>query len=129
VPAAGLVGLGVPLAAAGERGISRLGQVRRDLGRGQLFGDIPPPGASLDRERDAVTAGEPGQPGPQVLPVGRADLAPAHLPGAGVEIVEGDLLPVDIQPACDGHRDLLKLRRARARAPCELPTQSIVTRI
>ena len=71
VPAVGLVGLGVPLAAAGERGVGRLGQMRRDPGRGQLLGDIPPPGAPLDRERDILAAGEPRQPGPQVLPVGR----------------------------------------------------------
>jgi hypothetical protein len=119
VPAVGLAGLGVPLAAAGERGVGRLGQVRRDAGRGQLPGDIPPPGAPLDRERDVIAAGEPGQPGPQVLPADRGNLASVDLPGYGVEVVEGDLLPVDIQPACDGHRDLLKLRRAQARAPCE----------
>ena len=38
-------------------------------------------------------------------------LAAPHLPGHGVQVVEGDLFPVDIQPAYDGHRDLLKLRR------------------
>jgi hypothetical protein len=106
----------VPLAAAGERGISRLGQMRRDAGRGQLLGDIPPPGAPLHRERDVPGAVEPRQPGAQVFPVSWRDLAALHLPGAGVEVVEGDLLPVDIQPAYDGHRDLLKLRRG-ARGP------------
>ncbi|MGH3409124.1 MAG: hypothetical protein ACRDRJ_42495, partial [Streptosporangiaceae bacterium] len=45
VPRVGLVGLGVPLAAPGERGIGRLGQMRRDAGRGQLLRDVPPPGA------------------------------------------------------------------------------------
>jgi hypothetical protein len=50
-----------------------------------------------------------------VHPVGRADLAAAHLPGHGVEVVKGDLLPVDIQPAYDGHRDLLKLPEGRTR--------------
>src|SRR5437016_2111748 len=45
VPAVGLVGLGVPLAAAGERGTGRLGQMRGDPGSGQLPGHIPPPGA------------------------------------------------------------------------------------
>jgi hypothetical protein len=118
----------VPLAAAGEGGIGRLGNVRRDAGRSQLLRDIPPPGAPLDRERDVLAAGEPGQPGPQVRPVGRAYLAAAHLPGHGVEVVESDLLPVDIQPAYDGHRDLLKLRRGARTRPCELPTRSIVTR-
>jgi len=130
VPTVGLIGLGVPLAAAGERGVGRLGQMRRDPGRGQLPGDVPPPGAPLDRERDVLAAGEPGQPGAQVRPVGRGDLTALHLPGHGVEVVEGDLLPVDIQPAYDGHRDLLKLRRdARTRPPCELPTRSILTRV
>ena len=103
--------------------------MRRNPGRGQLLGDIPPPGASLDRERDILAASEPRQPGAQVLPVSRGDLAAPHLPGHGVEVVESDLLPVDIQPAYDGHRDLLKLRRAHARAPCELPTRSILTRV
>jgi hypothetical protein len=105
----------VPLAAAGEGSVGRLGDMRRDAGRGKLLGDIPPPGAPLHRERDILAAVEPRQPGPQVHPVGRADLAAPHLPGAGVEIVEGDLLPVDIQPAYDGHRDLLKLPEGRTR--------------
>jgi hypothetical protein len=30
----------VPLAAAGERGVGRLGQMRGDPGRGQLPGDV-----------------------------------------------------------------------------------------
>jgi len=129
MPRVGLVGLGVPLAAAGERGAGRLGQMHGNPRRGQLLGDIPPAGARLHRERDILAAGEPGQPGPQVRPVRRADLAAPHLPGLGVEVVEGDLFPVDIQPAYDGHRDLLKLRRAHARAPRELPTRSILTRV
>jgi hypothetical protein len=37
VPRVGLAGLGVPLAAAGERGVGRLGQMRRGAGRGQLL--------------------------------------------------------------------------------------------
>jgi hypothetical protein len=61
MPRVGLVGLGVPLAAAGERGIGRLGQMRRRAGRSQLPGDIPPPGAPLNRERDIAAAGEPRQ--------------------------------------------------------------------
>jgi len=111
VPGVGLVGLGVPLAAAGEGGIGRLGDVRRDAGRGQLLCDVPPAGAPLQRERDVVPAGEPCQPGPQVRAVGRGDLAALHLPGLRVQVVERELLPVDIQPAYDGHRDLLKLQR------------------
>ena len=47
--------------------------------------------------------------------VSRGNLAALHLPGPwvtiGVQVVERELLPVDIQPAYDGHRDLLKLQR------------------
>src|ERR1017187_5058957 len=91
------------------RGVGRLAEMRGTAGRGQLLGDIPPAGAPLQREPDGVTAGEPRQPGAQVRAVGRDDLAAVDLPGHGVEIVEGQLLPVDIQSAYDGHRDLLKL--------------------
>jgi len=117
MPGVGPVGLGVPLAAPGERSVGRLSQMRRDPGRGEFLGHIPPPGAPLDRERDIITAAEPGQPGPQVLPVRRADLPALHLPGHGVEVVEGDLLPVNIQPAYDGHRDLLTHRRGAGTRP------------
>jgi hypothetical protein len=102
MPGVGLVGLGVPLAAAGEGGLGRLGDMRRDVGRGQLLRDVPPAGTALQRERDIVPAGEPGQPGPQVRPVGRGDLAPPDLPGGGVQIVEGDLLPVMSSPPTMG---------------------------
>src|SRR5262245_56945790 len=112
VPGVGLVGLGVPLAAPQRGGVSRLGQVRLQAGSRQLLRDIPPPGASLDCERGLAPAGEPGQPGPHVLPVRRGDLTALDLPSRGVEIVEGDLLPVDIQPAYDRHRDLLTLPKA-----------------
>src|SRR5260370_32719314 len=127
MPGVGLVGLGVPLAAAGEGGVGRLGDVRRDAGRGQLLRDVPPAGAPLQRERDVVPAGEPGQPGTQVRPVGRGDLAPPDLPGGGVQIVEGDLLPVYVEPAYDGHRDLLKLPTAPQRPARGLPTWLLVT--
>jgi hypothetical protein len=127
VPRVGLAGLGVPLTAPGEGGVSRLSQVRRDPGRGQLLGDVPPAGASLQREGDVFTAGEPRQPRAQVRTIGRGDLAAFHLPGRGVEIVEHELFPVDIQPAYDGHRDLLKLQRGQD--PARMPTRSIVTHL
>jgi hypothetical protein len=112
VPGAGLTGLGVPLAAAGEGRVGRLGQVHPGPGRSHLLGDIPPPGTPLERERDVVAPGEPRQPGPQVLPVRGRDLPARHLPRRGAGVVEGQLLPVNIQSAYDGHRDLLKLPRA-----------------
>ncbi len=110
----------LPLALVDELPRSRLGQVRRDAGRGQLLRDVPPPGAPLDRERGVIAAGEPREPGPQVLPVSRPDLAAQHLPGPGIEVVERDLLTVDIQPAYDGHRDLLKLRRGAGTRPVRI---------
>ena len=111
----------MPLAAAGKGGVSRLGDMRRDAGEGQLLGDVPPAGAPLQRERGVVAAGEPRQPRAQVRPVGGSDLAALNLSGHGVEVVEGDLFPVDVEPAYDGHRDLLKLQRdarKRPRAKC-----------
>jgi hypothetical protein len=72
MPGVGLVGLGVPLAAAGGGVVGRLAQMHGDPGGGQLLGDIPPPGVSLHRERHVAAAGEPRQPGAQTLPVGRA---------------------------------------------------------
>jgi len=109
MPGVGLIGLGVPLTAPQRGGVRRLAQMRGDPGHGQLPGHIPPARASLHRERDVAMAGEPGQPGAHVPPAGRGDLAPLDLPGHGVQVAEGDLLPVDIQPAYDGHRDLLTL--------------------
>jgi len=61
-----------------------------------------------------------------IYPLGAGDGRAAGLPARPVE---GQLLPVDIQPAYDRHRDLLTLRRG-ARAPLrELLTKPIVTRL
>ena len=73
--------------------------------------------------------GEPGQPGPHVLPAGRGDLPPLDLPGYRVQVVEGDLLPVNIQPAYDRHRDLLTLPRAPQAPHTRMAYESIVTRL
>src|SRR5215471_12806029 len=102
----------MPLAAPQRGGVGRLTQMRGDPGRGQLLGDIPPPATSLHREPGILAAGEPGQPDPHVLPVSRGDLPALDLPRHRVQVVEGDLLPVNIQPAYDRHRDLLTLPRA-----------------
>jgi hypothetical protein len=55
-----------------------------------------------------------------VLPVGRGDLPALRLPGHGIEVVKSQLLPVDIQPAYDGHRNLLKLPGGATRPVREL---------
>ena len=129
VPRIGAVGLGVPLAAPQRGGVRRLGDMHGDPGRGQLFGHIPPPGAPLHREV-RVLAGEPArQPPGQVPAIGRPDLAAAHLPRGRVEIVEGDLLPVNVQPAYDGHRDLLTLPRAQHAPARECAYAEIITRL
>jgi hypothetical protein len=44
-------------------------------------------------------------------PVGGGALTTLQLASIGVDIVEGDLLPMDVQSSYDGHRDLLKLPR------------------
>ncbi|MEO8750481.1 MAG: hypothetical protein ABI384_08790 [Allobranchiibius sp.] len=48
-------------------------------------------------------------PASQMRPVSRRDLAALYLTGVGVDIVERDLLPVDVQSSYDGLRNLLKL--------------------
>ena len=49
--------------------------------------------------------------GPRAALARWGDLLAAHLPGDRVHVVGRQLLPVDIQSACDrGHRDLLMLR-------------------
>src|SRR5262249_61688679 len=84
---------------------------------------------SLHRERGILAAGEPGQPGPHVRPVRRGDLPALDLPGHRVQVVEGDLLPVNIQPAYGRHRGLLTLRRAPQAPRTRTAYASIVTRL
>jgi hypothetical protein len=120
------VGLGAAFRAAGGGGFGRIRQIRAAAGPDQFLGHIPPPGAALHRERHIppararvtglvgfvvglVTGQVCAQPRRPRRAIGRADLPTHHLTGDGVEIVEGDLLPVDIQATYDGHRDLLML--------------------
>ena len=63
-----------------------------------------------------------------MLTIGRRDLAAPHLPRGSVEIVEGDLLPVNVQPAYDGHQDLLTLPRAHS-ARTRIANTVIITRL
>ena len=111
MPRIGPVGLGAPFAAPQRGRVGRLGQMRHHPGPGQFLDHIPPPGTPLHRELDIVP---PGEPPPATRPAAAGPhgaIWPArHLPGLGVEIVERDLLPVDVEPSYDGHWDLLKLR-------------------
>ena len=129
MPGVGLVGLGMPLAAASRSSVGWFPDMRGDPGRGQFLGDIPPPGAPLHRERDVVTAGEPRQPGPQVLPVSRGDLAAPDLPGHGA----GDSRT---SAASGGYPARLRWTSGPPQAPegaqppaRELHTKPIVTRL
>ena len=107
----GPVGLGPPLAAPRRRGVGRLGQMRLHPGRAAA----PPPHTATrcsppPRTATSATPANRRSHTARCSPVGRGDLPPPHLPRRRVDIVEGDLLPVDIQPAYDRHRDLLTLR-------------------
>src|SRR6266487_5352323 len=108
MPGVGAVGLGAPLGAAQRTGVGRLGQVRVDPRAGELLDDIPPAGRGLQRKRGRLAL-ELCQPGAHLQAAGRAELPAAGLAGHRVEVVEGDLATVDVEPAYDGHRDLLWL--------------------
>jgi hypothetical protein len=104
------VGLGPLLTTPRGGGIGRLGQVRHHSSTAQLFHHVPPPGAALHRELHIGHTVETAQPHRQIPPIGRSDLPPRQLSRRPVDIVEGQLLSVQIQPAYDRHGNLLTLR-------------------
>src|SRR5687767_10639917 len=73
----------------------------------QLFADVPPPGAALQREL-ATIGPALAQPAPQRRAGGRTDLTPMHQPVV-VHIIERHLLSMHVEPAYHCHRDLLEL--------------------
>ncbi len=101
------VGLRVAPAASEPGHLRRLGQMRPHPGRPAFLDHEPPPGAALHRQVH-LPAGEALQPTAERLPVRRADPATGNLAGSGVQDIESDLLPVQIQPTYDRHRDLLE---------------------
>jgi hypothetical protein len=115
----GAVGLGAPLGAAERPGVGRLSQVDRDPGVLQFLGNEPPAGRSF-KGNVGLLAGEASKPGAQLQAGGWAELPAASLASRGVDPVVGDLPPVDVEAAYDGHRDLLwlpPLRSDAARVP------------
>jgi hypothetical protein len=104
MPGVGAVTLRTTLRPAGGRGVGRLGQVRLHSGTAQLLHHEPPAGAGLDRERRR----RPGQvrlePAAQQHPIRWSDPATPALAAAFIEVVEGDLPPVDVQSAYDPHQ-------------------------
>src|SRR5215472_2581723 len=120
--------LPVPLVAAGlcdRAGASGTGASpgRRSRGPHTASPRTPPPRTPPRRGQQTGPAGPASAPGPL------GDLPALDLPGHGVQVVESDLLPVDIQLAYDGHRDLLALPGAPKRPHANLVTQPIVTRL
>jgi hypothetical protein len=89
--------------------------VRLDPGTLQFLDHEPPAGAPLDRERRrrAGIGDELLQPAAQQRPIGRGDPPVPGLAAALVEVVKGDLPPVNVQPAYDPHGGLLKLHHSR----------------
>src|SRR3954447_22854511 len=100
----GAVGLRTPHGPAGGRGVGRLRQMRLDPGTLQLLHDEPPAGAGLDRERRRRSIDVRLEPATQQHPVRRGDATPPGLAAALIQIVEGDLPPVNVQSAYDPHR-------------------------
>jgi hypothetical protein len=115
VAGVGLVGLGPPLGAAQRPGVGRLGQVGPEPGAHDLLGDKPPAGGAFKGEVGLLPS-QPRQPGAQLDTGGGLDPPVTCLPGVDVQVVVGDLPPVDVEAAYDGHRDLLWLPRLRSAA-------------
>jgi hypothetical protein len=74
----------------------------------QLFADISPPGAALQRELAITVRAVLDQPAPQRLAGRRTNLTPVHQ-AVIVDVIERDLLPMHVETAYHRHWDLLKL--------------------
>lgn len=98
----GAIRLRPSLGAAQCLRISGLGQVGPHARPRKLVGDELPPRGRLHGE-GTVTPLEAAQPLAHLLDRRRSDLAAAHLTGLGVEVVEGDLLTMNVEPAYDCH--------------------------
>ena len=107
-PGVGPVGLGVMLAAPRRLRIGRLGHVRLEPGRRDLLDHVAPTRAPLHRQRHRLPVGPSGhvvtQPTPDTVAVGLPHPTPPHLARRRVHRVEGDLLPMQIQPTYHAHQ-------------------------
>src|SRR6266536_5541501 len=81
--------------------------------RRQGSGGGPPPQdlrtAGQPREGHLTLPLEPGQEGPKLATVGWDDTTPIDLAGDHIQIVVGELAPVQIEPPMMAMRDLLEL--------------------
>jgi hypothetical protein len=93
----------MPLTAAQRRRVGRLGQVCAHPGTGQFLSDITPPGASLECQMHLAPLSQvPFQPVGHMRPIRRRDPAPLNLTSVGVDTVESDLLPMNVQSSYEG---------------------------
>ena len=109
MPGVDAVGLRVHLPPPPGAGLRGLGEVGLDPGAMQLLDHEAPAGAALQRERRRPGDDVLREPGADRLPVGRHDPSPADLAGLRLDEVEGELSTVHVEPAYDGHGDLLTL--------------------
>jgi hypothetical protein len=101
-PRIGAVGLSALLRTPRYRDLGRITQMHAHPRAGYLFGDVPPPSATLQRELRVPIRAVLAQPRPQRLPRRRADLTPPNQPVV-IHIVERDLLPMHVKPAYHRH--------------------------
>jgi hypothetical protein len=91
-----------PFAPAQRGRVGWLGQVDDHAGPLEFVDHEAPARARLNRE-SRVSAVEPVQPQPQVLPIGGRDATSPDLAALGVQVVERDLPTMKIQTTNDGH--------------------------
>jgi hypothetical protein len=100
------IGLGSLLTALQGLGLRWIGQMGLDARPTKLLDHVAPAGGRLHGDGRLLTGeafGEPFQPGPEVFPIGRLDLAPMYFAGLQLHVVESDLLPVQVETAYNVH--------------------------
>ena len=83
--------------------LRRLSDVSLDPGPRELLNHVPPTGATLDREGDALLTIEARQERTKVLPVRRDNPTPLNFPSLDAQIVQSQLAAMQIQASYDGH--------------------------
>src|SRR5438128_5213527 len=88
--------------------VGRLGQMRLEARRRDLFGDIPPTSAALHRQRHPAALRARchlvAKPTTEPLPIRLPNPAPPLQPRLDLDNIERDLPPVQIQPSYHRHQ-------------------------
>ena len=108
VPSVLAIILRPPLGSPECSGVSRLGEVGLDASGLELLDHEAPAGGRLQGD-GGLSALESAQPVPKSDSGRRTNLAAGELSSFSVEAIEGDLVPVHVEAAYDGHGDLLEL--------------------